>query len=174
MIYRVSSYLIIREECPQAMLWFFQFSKTRWISLRKEYGFNIEWLAFSPLPPPIFAFYYLGGAHKCLTQNECGGQRTTCGIWFSPSTLWAPGMELWLSVLTASTLNPLAILLTYQQLLMVIILHHVGLKVYVHITYLVIFKNLVCVAHARECSSLFILLLTQVSEKSGCLLLMPA
>lgn len=25
--------------------------------------------------------------------HVCGGQRTTCGVRFSPSTVWAPGKE---------------------------------------------------------------------------------
>lgn len=47
-------------------------------------------------PLTNFSVYYY---HYYLVGEGCmwGSQRTTWGDWFSPSTRWVPGMELWLS-----------------------------------------------------------------------------
>ena len=46
----------------------------------------------------LFVLHLVHGfVHVCVcvhtTQYTCGGQRTTCGSRFSPSTMWVPGIE---------------------------------------------------------------------------------
>lgn len=47
--------------------------------------------------------------HAGMPLTLCGDQRTTCRNWFSPSTLWALGMEVRLSGLAASAFTQWAI-----------------------------------------------------------------
>lgn len=49
-------------------------------------------------------------AHTCIC--ECGSQRTVCGSWFFPSTMWIPRIKLNLSGLVVS-------ILTYRDILQV-------------------------------------------------------
>lgn len=54
-------------------------------------GKRLVFLSHCSLDFVLNIFIYL---HAYLKKGHaCGGQRTTCGIRFSPSTVWAPGKE---------------------------------------------------------------------------------
>lgn len=45
-------------------------------------------------------------------MHTCGGQRTICRSWFSLSTMWVPGTEVWLSGLVTPSLSRMSPLTT--------------------------------------------------------------